>query len=196
MLQIFHRNDILQHKTTIYSILALKSAATHKSVVTLLLHSCKPNSKKLLPTTTHTPNPFFAIPILTYIQRKIESENWRKRVENIVKRKMDENLLDDIIRRLLGVRERPGKQVQLSEAEIKQLCMVSKDIFLQQPNLLELEAPVKICGIISLFLFQFRSWSHLITLIASHLVFYLLFCYSVISFNGFWVDFLGHNYWV
>ncbi|KAK1258268.1 Serine/threonine-protein phosphatase PP1 [Acorus gramineus] len=59
---------------------------------------------------------------------------------------MDAVVLDDIINRLLEVRGgRPGKQVQLSEAEIRQLCLVSKDIFMQQPNLLELEAPIKIC---------------------------------------------------
>ncbi|KAJ6901236.1 serine/threonine-protein phosphatase PP1 isozyme 4-like [Populus alba x Populus x berolinensis] len=60
---------------------------------------------------------------------------------------MDLAVLDDIIRRLTEVRSaRPGKQVQLSEAEIKQLCVASRDIFLKQPNLLELEAPIKICG--------------------------------------------------
>ncbi|KAK6933101.1 Serine-threonine protein phosphatase, N-terminal [Dillenia turbinata] len=60
---------------------------------------------------------------------------------------IDEAVLDDIIRRLLEVRSlRPGKQVQLSEAEIRQLCVASRDIFMQQPNLLELEAPIKICG--------------------------------------------------
>ncbi|GMQ11830.1 hypothetical protein CsSME_00054317 [Camellia sinensis var. sinensis] len=58
---------------------------------------------------------------------------------------MDPSLLDDIINRLLEVRGKPGKQVQLSESEMKQLCVVSRDIFLQQPNLLELEAPIKIC---------------------------------------------------
>lgn len=36
--------------------------------------------------------------------------------------------------------------MQLSEEEIKQLCFVSRDVFLRQPNLLELEAPVKVCG--------------------------------------------------
>ncbi|RWW08496.1 hypothetical protein BHE74_00019769 [Ensete ventricosum] len=60
---------------------------------------------------------------------------------------MDPKVLDGIIQRLLEVKGgRPGKQVQLLEAEIRQLCLVSKDIFLQQPNLLELEAPIKICG--------------------------------------------------
>ncbi|CAI5469752.1 unnamed protein product [Closterium sp. NIES-53] len=60
---------------------------------------------------------------------------------------MDDATLDDIIARLLDVRNgRPGKQVQLTEAEIRSLCTTSRDIFLQQPNLLELEAPIKICG--------------------------------------------------
>ncbi|CAN0495851.1 unnamed protein product, partial [Hapterophycus canaliculatus] len=41
---------------------------------------------------------------------------------------------------------RPGKQVQLLETEIKMLCVKARDIFMQQPILLELEAPIKICG--------------------------------------------------
>lgn len=69
---------------------------------------------------------------------------------------MERTVLNDIINRLLDVRGRPGKQVQLSEAEIRQLCIFSKDIFLKQPNLLELEAPVKICGI---FIFYSRTLS-------------------------------------
>jgi len=60
--------------------------------------------------------------------------------------RMERAVLDGIINRLLEVRGRPGKQVQLSEPEIKQLCLVSRDIFSNQPNLLELEAPLKICG--------------------------------------------------
>lgn len=59
---------------------------------------------------------------------------------------MEQSLLDDIINRLLEVPTLPAKQVQLSESEIRQLCVVSREIFLQQPNLLELEAPIKICG--------------------------------------------------
>ena len=63
---------------------------------------------------------------------------------------MDSGVLDDIINRLLEYRHmRAGKQVQLMESEIRQLCTVSREIFLQQPNLLELEAPIKICGVFS-----------------------------------------------
>lgn len=41
---------------------------------------------------------------------------------------------------------RPGKQVQLHESEIKFLCTKAREIFINQPILLELEAPIKICG--------------------------------------------------
>jgi len=55
--------------------------------------------------------------------------------------------IDSIIARLLEVRgSRPGKNVQLSEYEIRGLCLKSREIFLSQPILLELEAPLKICG--------------------------------------------------
>ncbi|KAF4516963.1 hypothetical protein B566_EDAN005564 [Ephemera danica] len=54
--------------------------------------------------------------------------------------------IDNIIGRLLEVRgARPGKNVQLTEAEIRGLCLKSREIFLSQPILLELEAPLKIC---------------------------------------------------
>lgn len=43
---------------------------------------------------------------------------------------------------------RPGKNVQLTENEIRGLCLKSREIFLSQPILLELEAPLKICGTI------------------------------------------------
>ncbi|XP_072977418.1 serine/threonine-protein phosphatase PP1-like [Typha angustifolia] len=60
---------------------------------------------------------------------------------------MDQRVLDEIIRRLHDARNgRTTKQVQLADAEIRQLCLASKEIFLNQPNLLELEAPIKICG--------------------------------------------------
>lgn len=60
---------------------------------------------------------------------------------------MDPAVLDRIIEKLVEVRSsKPGKLVQLSESEIKQLCAASREIFISQPNLLELEAPIKICG--------------------------------------------------
>ena len=58
-----------------------------------------------------------------------------------------DNDIDSIIEQLLGVRgARPGRQVNLTEGEIRWLCVKSREIFLSQPVLLELEAPIKICG--------------------------------------------------
>ena len=55
--------------------------------------------------------------------------------------------VDGIISKLLSVKgQKPGKIVNLTEAEVRGLCMKSKEIFAAQPILLELEAPLKICG--------------------------------------------------
>jgi serine/threonine-protein phosphatase PP1 catalytic subunit len=55
--------------------------------------------------------------------------------------------VDATIQKLLSVRgARPGKQVHLAEDEIRELCRLGKDVLLSQPMLLELEAPLKICG--------------------------------------------------
>ncbi|XP_022241726.1 serine/threonine-protein phosphatase PP1-gamma catalytic subunit B-like isoform X2 [Limulus polyphemus] len=54
--------------------------------------------------------------------------------------------VDKIIEQLLSVRNSLEKQVQLPEHQIRQLCQVSREIFLNQPMLVELEAPVNIVG--------------------------------------------------
>ncbi|KAL0548138.1 hypothetical protein IC582_012583 [Cucumis melo] len=59
---------------------------------------------------------------------------------------MESATLNRIINRLVEIGTRSGKQVLLSEAEITQLCMASREIFLRQPNLLEIDAPIYICG--------------------------------------------------
>lgn len=60
---------------------------------------------------------------------------------------MENGVVDDIIRRLLE--GKGGKQVQLSEGEIRQLCVNARQIFLSQPNFLQLSAPIRICGILT-----------------------------------------------
>ena len=82
-------------------------------------------------------------------------------------------MLDDIIRRLTGAKVgRTTKQVQLTESEIRQLCVSSKEIFLSQPNLLELEAPIKICGK-EFFIFLF-FYFFILMLILFYFIFLLL----------------------
>lgn len=77
----------------------------------------------------------------------------------------EDSELENIINRLLEFRNgRPAKNSQLTEQEIRKLCVTSKNIFLKQPNLLELEAPIKICGSRFYFpqksnSFRRRSWT-------------------------------------
>ena len=57
------------------------------------------------------------------------------------------DLIDEVIKKLLTVRDKePGKLVDLKESEISYICYLAKDIFMEQPVFLELEAPIKICG--------------------------------------------------
>lgn len=55
--------------------------------------------------------------------------------------------VDSIIDKLLDVRgARPGKEVNLPEEQIKQLISKATDVFMSQPVLLNLQAPIKVCG--------------------------------------------------
>ena len=55
--------------------------------------------------------------------------------------------IDQCLHKLLEVRGgKPGKQVSLPENDIKGICLKVREIFMSQPILLELEAPLKICG--------------------------------------------------
>jgi len=55
--------------------------------------------------------------------------------------------VDKIIEKLLQVKgAKPGKKVNLTENEVQSLVVAAKEVFLSQPTLLELEAPIKICG--------------------------------------------------
>lgn len=66
----------------------------------------------------------------------------------MVEKKTEINIdVDKIIEKLLSVKGlKPGKQVNLLENEIRGLCIKSMEVFMSQPILLELEAPLKICG--------------------------------------------------
>jgi len=55
--------------------------------------------------------------------------------------------IDNVISRLLEVKNsRPGKNVNLTEQEVRSICHKAREVFMSQQVLLELEAPIKICG--------------------------------------------------
>jgi Serine-threonine protein phosphatase N-terminal domain len=58
-----------------------------------------------------------------------------------------EGWIDGIIELLLSARnKKPGTPVDLQANDATQLCTQARDVFLAQPMLLELGAPIKICG--------------------------------------------------
>ncbi|GAB4856196.1 hypothetical protein Ancab_014121 [Ancistrocladus abbreviatus] len=59
---------------------------------------------------------------------------------------MEGPAVNDMIERLLEGRRGKSKKCQLSESEIRQLCIKAREIFISQPMLLELQAPINICG--------------------------------------------------
>lgn len=62
-------------------------------------------------------------------------------------KKAEELDVDDIVEKCLeGKGAKPGKLVQIAEGQLKALCTSVREVFLSQSALLELEAPLKICG--------------------------------------------------
>lgn len=73
--------------------------------------------------------------------------------------------VDEIIDALLSVRgARPGRQVNLTENQIRYLCTKTREILINQPVFLELEAPIKVCG-------KFKE------------IFFLLYCILTLLIN-------------
>ena len=55
--------------------------------------------------------------------------------------------MDSMIEQLLSARnKKPGTPVDLAPQDATQLCNQAREIFMSQPMLLELGAPIKICG--------------------------------------------------
>ena len=59
----------------------------------------------------------------------------------------DESWIDGIIDNLLSARnKKPGTPVDISVQDATNLCNQAREVLLSQPMLLELGAPIKICG--------------------------------------------------
>ena len=51
--------------------------------------------------------------------------------------------VDSIINQMINS---GGRNVKIREKDISLLCKITREIFMEQPVFLELEAPIKICG--------------------------------------------------
>ena len=51
--------------------------------------------------------------------------------------------VDSIINQMINS---GGRNVKIREKDISLLCKLTREIFMEQPVFLELEAPIKICG--------------------------------------------------
>ncbi|CAE8636915.1 unnamed protein product, partial [Polarella glacialis] len=64
-----------------------------------------------------------------------------------IMKKTEELDIDGVIEKCLEVKGgKPGKLVQVPEAQLRGVCQAVREVFLSQNALLELEAPLKICG--------------------------------------------------
>lgn len=64
-----------------------------------------------------------------------------------MKKSAEDLQVDDVIDKCLEAKgQKPGKLVQVAEGQLKALCSAAREVFLSQSALLELEAPLKICG--------------------------------------------------
>jgi serine/threonine-protein phosphatase PP1 catalytic subunit len=61
--------------------------------------------------------------------------------------KAEELKLDDLIGKCIeNIGQKPGKMIQTADGQLRALCNTAREVFLRQSSLLELEAPLKICG--------------------------------------------------
>ena len=64
-----------------------------------------------------------------------------------LQREADRRRVDVCIEELLSVVDAPpGTEVNLDEGELMWICRMSREVFMEQPILLELDAPINVCG--------------------------------------------------
>ena len=61
--------------------------------------------------------------------------------------------IDAIINQLINS---GGKKVNIKEKDVSLLCKSARDVFMEQPVFLELEAPIKICGMSKHLFYVYR----------------------------------------
>jgi len=71
--------------------------------------------------------------------------------------------IDSVINQLINSQGNSGKKVPIKEKDVSTICKMAREIFMEQPVFLELEAPIKICGrsrpLLKAHLFRRCAWS-------------------------------------
>eukprot|EP00934_Nitzschia_sp_Nitz4_P007732 Nitzschia sp. Nitz4//scaffold183_size43938//28876//30175//NITZ4_007272-RA/size43938-augustus-gene-0.75-mRNA-1//-1//CDS//3329539620//7722//frame0 len=116
---------------------------------TMLSSSISPSGSNLNDTSTVVTTTSSAVPDLTFPARVFARKDSHLHAPDATPPIVPETNepIIAISQRLLGLRgSAPGTFADLSDADIRLLCMRARPLLLKQPMLLELEAPVKICG--------------------------------------------------
>lgn len=99
----------------------------------------------------------------------------------------DESWIDGMIDQLLSARnKKPGTPVDLSVQDATSLCNQAREIFMTQPMLLELGAPIKICGDVHgqytdlLRLFEYGGFPPEVSLCYPLLLFYFSVAHALV----------------
>jgi len=78
----------------------------------------------------------------TEMDHKVPSTASRRVMKDLAPLDVD-GMIDALLR---SRQERPGKRVQIDEGQARSLCSAAREVFLRQPSLLELDAPIKVLG--------------------------------------------------
>ena len=80
-------------------------------------------------------------------QQKVKNTSAIKMMRQVGAAPQDDSWIDGMIDQLLQARnKKPGTPVEISVQDATTLCNQAREVFLSQPMLLELGAPIKICG--------------------------------------------------
>ena len=81
-----------------------------------------------------------------FIPHSLKINTNKEENDNIENHNYNNISIDNIINKLLSVKNTKKKVVQLTIEEIKYLIFTSIEIFKSQPVFLELESPINVCG--------------------------------------------------
>jgi Serine-threonine protein phosphatase N-terminal domain len=132
-----------------------------QSIVLTYFLSARPSVRPVHPTVNEEPTTLLPKLPLTLLAKTTTDTSSKNELEpkrhlflsiNMMRQQggavpQDESWIDGMIDQLLQARnKKPGTPVDISVQDATTLCNQAREVFLSQPMLLELGAPIKICG--------------------------------------------------